>query len=1457
MKIISDNLNIKLEIDAIDISFFNKVKLKKVYIEDLNQDTLLYAEEIVASIIKFPNKKRIPVNTLSLEKAKIYLLIDSLSNVNIKFFIEELRRKDSTKPKKIFTIRNIKLNNSKFIINRFDSKEKRYGINFSDLVLNNLNADIRRLNKTGDSVRFVLKSMSFEEQSGFKVNSFQSRTSIGKDHISFKNTSIETPFSQIQGRRIGVRFGSFKDFSKEAVYENLKLNFLLDPSLINFYDIAYFTPKLYNTYQTINFSGEITGYINNLKGRNINIEYGKNSKISGEFNLDGLPDLKETFIYADLKNFIASVEDIKSFKLPGGKGFNLSDKFEILKFFSYKGKFTGFVDDFVAYGDITTDLGKLSSDILFKPDTSQFFTFNGELKTEEFNIGRLLNNEKNIGKISLNLNINGSSSSGQTINAKLNGLIQSLEIKQYGYKNIKLAGILYNKTYNGSIVINDPNINLEFLGKVDFTNEINEFDFTANITNANLYRLNFDKSDTTHKLSFLIKAIAQGNSLENLNGEITLLNSLFTKKDKQIQIYDFSLKAKNNGSSNSFVIRSDLIDADLIGNYQVNKIGASLTKFLNSYIPTLINSEFSTAEDFKNGFHFNINFKNTKPIFDYFLPEYFIAENSTFEGEFDPDINHLHLFFQSPKLKAFDNTWNKVYFNSQSNDSIFSLVSGSQNLILRDKINLENFTIYSTTSNDSISFLARWNNWDTVVYKGIFKAIAKFTKPDSQKSPSIAINIEPTQVITTDTLWQLNKCNILIDSNSIFVDNFILSHDNQHLSLHGKISKNPDDKLSIEFNRFNLGNLNIFTKNEGIEFQGILNGNAEIKNFYENPVFYSSIIIDTLIINKEKLGNAVIISNWNNNKKAVNIDAYAKRGRLKTIGIYGDYYPKNNGKLDLNVDLDKLRLNLINPYLKNIFSDFNGITTGHLSLTGNISNPVINGSLKFQKTAFTINYLKSRYNFTNEISIIDNKVLFDNINIIDQYGNSAYIKGVIGIRYLREIDFDIKIDADNLLFLKTTHSDNTQFYGTAFASGFVKLKGTPGNIKVDASVRTEKNTKFFIPLSNAGEISEYNFVTFLFEDTIKQIEQKKELYKVDLSALNLNMDLEITPDAEVQLIFDPKVGNIMKSTGRGDINLQINTLGKFKIYGEYYIEDGDYLFTLQNVINRKFNIDNGVIRWSGDPLNADINIKAIYPTKASLYDLFGANTYTQSTNNGKEPYASTDLKGDEKYKRNTVVHCQLLMTEKLAKPNIKYDIYLPNIDEQTREKVKNAINTDEENNKNFLSLLVLNRFIPRVDDHTNTYSSPYSNAAGVNASEFLSNQLSHWLSQISSDYDVRINYRPSFDNQITSDEVELALSTQLLNDKLSINGNVDVNTNATVESSNNIVGDFDMDYKITEKVRLKAYNHSNNNLITELSPYTQGLGVVFKEEFNKFGELWKRYMSSIFKKKKNKNTAKK
>lgn len=1432
MEIVSRNLNTRFTISKVDISFLYRIRLNDVYLEDLSGDTLLFVESLTAGIRYVnPFKREISIGSIDLSKAFVGLAVDSTGNLNLNYFIGRLQGDGKGGGGMKVKFNNLRMRDSRFNFRNADNKPLEYGMNYADLQVSGIDADIRRFRPSKDSLSFYIKSMQLREKSGFSIDRLTGEFSESKTFLTFRDVNLRTPYSLINGPEISLRFDNWDQFKADSFTRFVRLRVDLVDSKVNLHDIGYFTPAFRNTNQLISFTGKVTGPVSNLKGRKIDISYGNSSRLTGELNFEGLPDIRETFILADIDEFTTSASDIKSLELPGNKRLKLPEQIEKLGIITFNGNFTGFVNDFVTYGQFNTDIGILSTDLLFRPDTSNYVSFEGKLISRDFDLGYLLDASKNVGQINLSATINGATLAGKSIKASLKGLIQSVELKQYKYTNISLSGNLDDKTFNGSVNMHDPNAELEFLGKVNFSDSVAAFDFTANITDANLYALNLDKSDPDFRASFYLIANARGNSVNTLNGEVKLLNSLFVRKDKQLQIYDFSVLSENASGYSNITLRSDFLDADMKGNYELTKIGDAVRYFILTYLPSLADSSVLKTATPDHSLQLSATIKNAKPLLDFFLPEYGIAENSTVNLTYIPDNQNIKMSLQTSKLIAKGITWNNLnVFLTGNNDSL-DIEAGGKNLILGKKIILDNFTLYSNVGKDAAALKMRWNNWQDVQHKGDISAVGRVTRKEGSRFPHFDIGLLPASFVTNDTLWTIQPGKIMIDSSQITFDNLVINHGNEYFKLEGVLSEVPSDNMNILFHRFNLGNLNGIAATSGYKLGGVLNGNASVSDIYSNILFTSLLKIDSLMINNEMLGSAQISSKWNNDRKSVNLTALAMRDNLKTIDLEGEYFPTNEGKLDFNLKLDKLRLNLFNPYVKVIFTDLRGAASGKAKLTGTLARPLLNGELDLQKTAFTVNYLQTRYNFTDKVQIENNNIYFKDIRIFDPKGNSAYLAGAIRNRYLKDFQLDLAIRFQNFLCMNTSQADNQVFYGTAYATGDIKIAGPPKNITMDIQATTGKNTTISLPLSNTGELDEYQFITVvnLYD------EQPDEMdiidYQVNSSGMQINFGLTVTPDAEVQIIFDPKLGDIIKGNGNGNLDMKISTAGDFIMFGEYTIEKGDYLFTLQNIINKKLTIEpGGTIRWNGDPLDATIDIVANYATKASLKDLLGTS--------------------DD---RKINVHDRVTMTGKLMSPNVKYDIYLPNADESTRLMVASAIGSSEELNKQFISLLTLNRFVlstnrSGLQSQPGGTASPYSNAAGVNASEFLSNQLSNWLSQINSDVDVGVNYRTN--REMKSDEVQVALSTQLFNDRLTINGSVDVATNAAANASDNIVGEFDIDYKLVPngKFRLKTYNHINNDMLYD-NPYTQGFGVFYKEEFNTVGELWRRYLRSVFGKK--------
>jgi hypothetical protein len=1420
--------------------FFNRVILTNALLKDQKGDTLLSADKIIATLrsLNIP-AKRINLNKIRLEHSQILVSIDSMNVLNLDFIIESLRQQpDTQKSNWSMIVKNIELENSRFMLKIFD--EKKFtdpGVNLNDINLSKLDLRVSNMEIAEDTVSFDITHLAFIDQSGFEAREVYGRMAIHQTFLDFRNFYIESLTSRIFAPRINFSFKDYKEFNDNGIMTKIKMDFQIDPSQINLYDLGYFVPFFWGMKQDVGFSGRLYGRVNNFKARDITLEYMDHLHFSGDFDMNGLPDWKQTFMFFDIQDLSADIDRMKTIEIPGRQGqpFKFSEILLKLKQVQYTGKFTGFANDFVTYGRLNTGLGKISSDLSIRPDSADQVSFSGKLKTSGFDLGQLAGMEKVFGLISMNGQVNGVSSSSGNVSAQMEGMISLIQINGYDYQNITLAGNLTNKTFDGSFSVEDPNLRMDFFGKIDASGEIPVFDFTANVDKARLYPLNIVHTDPSYTFSCLLKANFIGTNPDDFNGEINLVNSLFQREDKQIQIYDFNLYALHRSDTNQMILKSDLIDAEVTGSYNFKSFGKATRMMFDHHFPSLTYDTLELTgltEADKNDFRFSINFKNSFPITDFFFPDIEIARNSKLYGIYSPEKNYADITGNFPFFRYKDYQWNEFLIYLSSNDSVIDIETNTAFMELGEKMNLENFGIQAHGKENQLDFSVLWNNWGTKLYKGNISGKSVLSSGGNSSFPQIELTFNPGSVVLGDTIWLIPESTVLIDTSTIEFHDLYLSHQNQFLYLDGKISRDPSDVLTLAFNHVNLYNLNELTQTIGLDLEGVIEGTANLSNIYERPVFLSNLQINDLSVNNEILGNTTITSNWNDSEEKIHIEASSNRGELKTLQISGDYRPFNK-EFDFRFNLDKLKLSIIYPYLDKYLDDISGIISGILNLKGNFKNPLLNGDLKLQKVSFLISYLQTRYSFSNDIQVRNNNIHFRDFKIFDDQGSSAIMNGSITDNWLRDFFFDLNFDATSFYFLNTRESQNEMYYGKAIGTGIINIKGKLDNINMKISARTEKNTELYINMKEGSEISENTFITFksplVTEENVNVINDKSEV-----TGLNMNFDLEVTPAAEVQIVFDPKAGDIIKGKGSGNINLQISNNGKFLMFGDYVIETGDYLFTLHNIINKKLKVEKGgSISFNGDPIEAVIDMMAIYSTKAIPSVLV--------------PDPPAYLK-DKRYP----VDCRLIMTDKMMNPNLQFEIVLPTAEEETRNFVKNAITTEEELTKQFLSLLIINNFSsPQFGAGSGTVTAQGTGMAGVTTSELLSNQLSNWLSQISNDFDIGVNYRPG--DEITTDQLEVALSTQILDDRVIIRTNLDVGGSQTTgiqagTSTKNITGEFDVDVKLTNdgRLNLKAYNHSNDDQLYYTSQYTQGVGLIYREEFNSFGELIKRYWKAIF-----------
>ncbi len=1427
----SEELKTKVDVKGVDVEFFKKIVLENVLVEDQAQDTLFYADKLKVDISYFSfAQKRLDIDDIILLKSEIGIVKkQGEKNFNYQFITDLLAPKDTLKQDSSdtwkITLSAVTLINTRFIYKDNNDTSHTMGINYSDLDVKNINAKITDLSFKG-LLEGQVQYLSLTEKSGFVLKDLSCKASVDSAKMQLAGLTISTFHSSIIVDTLEFKYQSFDDFNRFV--EKVTIRSKFDRTKLDLNDMAYFAPALSGINRTISFQGDVHGKVSDLKLKNLDLFFGKYSEFHGNIDLTGLPNVEETFIHLNIKSLVTGKTDIEQIPIyPFYKKRTLSvpNNIGMLGLIKFKGNFTGFYNDFVTYGSFATSIGNVNSDVSMQRNNDNgIFAYHGKIKSADFNLGKFLFMSDYLGEITLNATIDGKGLNENAMGT-FKGVINSIEINHYTYQNINVEGDLAKKIFGGLVSIDDNNIAMEFNGSIDFTGAVPNFDFKSTVTKANLNALNFTKIAGTSDISFTTEVRATGSNLDNLLGEINIKSLTYKRKEEAYVLENLNLVAINSNGKKILTLTSDIADGELDGDYNFSTLNQALKTLLSRYAPSYSEKETRRKADSKEEFKFRITTNSTSGITALFFPQLSISRNTSVEGEFNSKTNFIDLKVRSDQMVLFGTKIEKLAVDVSSSGSTIQTKATSKKITYSSNVWIDNLNVQSTTRNDSSIFTLDWEK------DALEKRLSKINGTLLFEKNVARLKIKPSAIYISDSLWTIHDNNeIAIDSTRIEVRGMRLFNNNQQIKIQGVISKAKEDTLVLSLVNFNLTNINYFTKNASSLFNGVVSGHASISDIYKNPVFLSNFKFQKLYLNNELIGDGSLSSTWNPANDIINFNGTFTKGIVPNIEFNGFYHPsKKEDNINLELSMTAMRLQFFEEYIKDYCSDFKGQVSGKVLVKGSINQPSINGKLNVQAKKIKINYLNTVYSFSSDINIENNSFGVEGLKLYDQNGNSATVTGKLYHDNFKKFQLDFDINAKSFNCLNTTESLNSLYYGKAFVSGIINIFGPFQNLTFDANVKTEKGTQINIPLSGAQEIGENDFVTFVKKDTSSAKDNNG--YKVRLDGMQLNFDLDVTPDAEVLLIFDSQSGDIMKGRGNGHIKMTINTLGNFNMYGDFAIESGDYLFTLKNIINKKFDIERGsTIRWSGDPYNAEINLSAVYRLKTSLSPLF-----------------PEDITGV--YKKRYPVSCKLLLTDQLLKPTINFDIYLPTVDETTNQMAREVY--EQKLNEHVFSLLVLNSFAQK--------DNGLSEAGASTSSELLSNQLSNMLSKVSNKFDLGVRYRPA--DQIVSQQVEVGVSTQLFNDRVSIDGSVGVagtnpeqnNPGSSNQNTNNLVGDVNVEYKISKdgKLRAKAFNKSNDNTLgTSSGPFTQGAGLAYKEEFNTLNELYQRYLSKLKRNKK-------
>lgn len=1433
---LSDLLNTRVTIGRINIGLLNRIIIDDVLLDDQDEQEMLKVTRLSAKFDIMPFfKGKISISSVQLFGFNINLQKKTPdSPPNFKFVLDAFASNDTVKKDNSLDLRinSILIRRGRMAYHVLSEEETPGKFNAKHIHLQNIIANISLKALSKDSINLGIKRLSLDEKvSGFSLKKMSLKLVANSRQTSIDNFAIELPETSLKLDTIHLIYDSLKAFDRFT--EQVRFSFRTLPSQITLKDISPFLPALSHFKEPISLDMEVKGTVNQLTCSHLEITAdNRQFRLKGDVALQDLSHPQDAYVFGTLSELTATTR---------GVGFlvrNLSHDYngvppvlERLGNVSFRGEVSGYFTDIVTYGQLHTDLGGVNMDLKLSSDKSKgLFAYSGAVKTTDYKLGKLLANEQ-LGEITFNLDVHGRHVTDRLPVVELKGLIASVDYSRYRYENITLDGEYKQGGFNGKVALDDPNGSIYLNGDVNVSSRIPTFNFQAIINKLRPHDLNLTSKYPDTEFSLKLRANFTGGSVDEMIGEINVDSLEFMSPEKQYFMNNMNIRASKQNNENQLRLTSEFLTASVEGKFQYHTLPASILNIMRKYVPSLILPPKKPIET-HNNFQFDIHIYNTdilSTIFDIPLTVY---THSTLKGYFNDPLQRLRVEGYFPRLQYKNNFIESgMILCENPSDHIRARVRLT-NLKKKGAVNL---SLDAQAKDDNISTTLNWGNSAAVTYSGQLAAVAKFLRTEGEKPLLKAmVEVKPTDIILNDTLWQIHPSQVVVDSGKVDVNNFYFSHQDRYVRINGRLSDNPQDSVKVDLKDINMGYVfDIASISDDVNFEGDATGTAYASGVFKKPVMNTRLFIKNFSLNQGRLGDLNIYGEWDNENRGIRLDASIKDISTTPSRVTGIIHPlKPESGLDLNIEANELNLKFLEHYMKSIANDIKGRATGKVHFYGKFKGLNLDGAV-MTDASMNFDILNTHFAIKDTILLAPTGLTFNNIHISDMEGHSGRMNGYLHFQHFKNLNYRFEIQANNMLVMNTKESTDMPFYGTVYGTGNALLTGNAiQGLDVNVAMTTNRNSVFTYINGSVASATSNQFIKFVdktprrtIQDSIQiisyyeQLQQKRqEAEEEQKTDIRLNILVDATPDATMKIIMDPVAGDYISGKGTGNIRTEFYNKGDVKMFGSYQINQGVYKFSLQEVIRKDFVIKNGsTITFNGAPLDANLDIQASYTVNsASLNDLIPE----ESSSIIQQP--------------NVKVNCIMNLSGILVRPTIKLGIELPNERDEVQTLVRNYISTEEQMNMQILYLLGIGKFY--TEDARNNQNS---NVMSSVLSSTLSGQLNNALSQVfeTNNWNIGTNLSTG-DKGWTDMEVEGILSGQLLNNRLLINGNFGYRDNPMANT--NFVGDFEAEWLINRSgdIRLKAYNETNDRYYTKTNLTTQGVGIMYKKDFNKWSDLF-------------------
>ena len=1257
-------------------------------------------------------------------------------------------------------------------------------------------------------------SLSAKEKSGLLIKKLYSDIKLTPELMEFNNLDLITNCSHLRDY-YAMKYADFsEDFS--SFIHNVILSAHFKGSTLCSDDLAIFAPALRTWHRTIELEGDATGALDNFSAKNMKIQSG-NTYLEGNISMRGLPDINTTFIdfeskqlRTNYKDMVAIVPQLRNVQNPA---------IYKLGAVSFKGNFSGFISDFVAYGTFNTALGNVTADVNMKTPENRPTAYSGVISTTGFNIGSFINSPQ-LGRVATNLKLSGSGFNLKDLKAKVDGLVSSLEFGNYNYRNIIINGDFEKKLFIGHLSIDDPNLKISSLdGALNLSEKNLGFKLLATVDKANLKELGLAADN--YSFAGNLDLNFTGNNIDNFLGTAAISNAVLHHDTTSFVVDSVHFSSELINGKKSLTLSSNDININVNGDFKIMELPDAVRVLLARYYPTYIKAPSYIVKSTQN-FNFSIATNNADQYMQLLNKKLHGFNNATISGSFNLQNYDLKLTGNIPQFSYDNKIFNSAKIDALgTKDSLITDIAAGD-IIINDSLHLPGSKLRVVTSND-VS-LIKLNTSASRIFGD-----AELNASVQSLTDGVKIHFFPSSFIINNKKWQLDKDGELtLRKRFLDASEVKFFHEDQAITLSTELAPDNSTQLVASLKNIDLGDLAfILPKKPSLE--GFISGIATARDIFGKTTIDFKGVADSFVLDGKYMGKINLTADANLETGNINYKADTREKDF-VFALDGSYnYKDTSGNsLQTNITADRLDISILQPYMSTIFSSISGIANGKIQLIEKNNNLEILGDPILDSAGFKVAYTQVQYN-VNMHPIHFGKDLIDigTMQVRDTLGNAGIVSGKIYHKFFKQFSFDnLRFSSPKIILLNTTKKDNSQFYGRVIGRATMSLDGDIANMKmnIDGEPSATDSSHIYLPTGTSRESNVIDYVDFIQFGSLMD----NDLPDKDASNLTINMNLTANPACKVDVILDEETGDIIKGEGNGQLNIRVGTKEPLTIRGRYDLTRGEYTFNFQTLLKRPFTLNSGSITWNGDPYLAEIDMEAEYLAK-------------------NVNISSITFSGKGQEDIRVLSH----ITGSLKKPLVSFEFVLPAKSDYNRDfyvvkKLADYKNDENEMNKQVASLLLFNQFINGDQFITggNTLSLATSTIGGV-VSAWLTSILSKTLEKatkgvVSPYIDLNPTLNPQQAAQLAANiraGVTLRLSENL---HLLVGGNLDYNNPLTQLYNKGLTRDISLEWLLNKdgSIRVVAFNRTTIDFTTG-QRNRSGIQVGYRKDVNRLGDIFR------------------